>query len=473
MSALDTDYLIIGAGATGLAFADTLLEESKEAHITIVDRHAKPGGHWNDAYPFVALHQPSAFYGVGSLELGSGLKDRLGHNAGMYELASGAEINGYFNRVMQQRLLPSGRVRYMPMSNYTQDGNGLGQIESLLSGQTTPITLRKKLVDATHFSPNVPSTHTPKYRVASGVHLIPPNGLAHLWQAPERPQHFCIIGAGKTGMDVGVWLLSHGVAPDAISWVMPRDSWVVNRVTTQPGVEFFMQSIGGQAKQLEALSQATSADDFFDRLEAAGQMLRIDPKVRPSMFHIATMSEGEVALLRQITQVIRKGRVQEINASGLLLDQGHVPMPTNTLYIDCSASAVEYKKSQPIFQSKKIVPQLVRAPLISFSASLIAYVEAHYDTDEQKNKLCYPVPFPHQMQGYIATCLFNMMNQMNWGQDKVLRAWMRSNRLDGFGKLTAGVDPEDLEKSAVLAQLKNLGPVAAANAQKLLAAARA
>ncbi|NJS37203.1 MAG: NAD(P)-binding protein, partial [Brachymonas sp.] len=462
---LTTDYLIIGAGATGLAFADTLLQENKEAHLTIVDRHAKPGGHWNDAYPFVALHQPSAFYGVGSLELDSGRKDSLGHNTGLYELASGPEISGYFNRVMQQSLLPSGRVTYLPMSNVRPDG----QIESLLSGKTTAITVRKKVVDATHFSPNVPSTHAPKYRVATSIQLIPPNGLTQLWQSAERPSHFCIVGAGKTGMDVGVWLLSNGVAPEAISWVMPRDSWLVNRVTTQPGEEFLCSPSAAQAKQLEALASATNVDDFFERLEAAGQMLRIDESVRPTMFHIATMSEGEVQLLRQIKQVIRKGRVQEITATGLTLDQGTVSMPENTLYINCSASAVEYKKSQPIFQSGKIVPQLVRAPLVSFSASLIAYVEAHYASDEQKNQLCHPVPFPHQMQGYIATCLFNMMNQMSWGQDKALRNWMRESRLDGFGKLVASVDPSDQEKIAVLMQLKNLGPAAAANAQKLMA----
>ena len=68
---LETDYLVIGAGAAGLAFADTLLDHSS-AHITLVDRRGQPGGHWNDAYPFVRLHQPSAFYGVNSTELGTG-----------------------------------------------------------------------------------------------------------------------------------------------------------------------------------------------------------------------------------------------------------------------------------------------------------------------------------------------------------------------------------------------------------------
>jgi cation diffusion facilitator CzcD-associated flavoprotein CzcO len=44
---IETDYLVVGAGAVGLAFADTLLAES-DARITIVDRHGQPGGHWND-----------------------------------------------------------------------------------------------------------------------------------------------------------------------------------------------------------------------------------------------------------------------------------------------------------------------------------------------------------------------------------------------------------------------------------------
>ncbi|KQP13227.1 NAD(P)-binding protein [Pseudorhodoferax sp. Leaf267] len=141
---IETDYLVIGAGAAGLAFADALLAETADAHITIVDRHGKPGGHWNDAYSFVTLHQPSAFYGVNSLALGSGHKDTIGLNRGLYELASGAEVSGYFDRVMQQRLLPSGRVRYHPLCNAL----GAGGFESLLSGARTQVHVRRKTVIA-------------------------------------------------------------------------------------------------------------------------------------------------------------------------------------------------------------------------------------------------------------------------------------------------------------------------------------
>ena len=44
-SAIDTDYVVIGAGAAGLAFADTLLTESP-CSVTIIDEREGPGGHW-------------------------------------------------------------------------------------------------------------------------------------------------------------------------------------------------------------------------------------------------------------------------------------------------------------------------------------------------------------------------------------------------------------------------------------------
>lgn len=59
MTTLEADYLVVGAGAMGMAFTDTLVTES-DAQVVIVDRGHAPGGHWNRAYPFVRLHQPSA-----------------------------------------------------------------------------------------------------------------------------------------------------------------------------------------------------------------------------------------------------------------------------------------------------------------------------------------------------------------------------------------------------------------------------
>src|SRR3954451_18400678 len=111
MSVIETDYLVIGAGAAGMAFTDSLIEAS-DADVVIVDRRDRPGGHWNDAYPFVRLHQPSSFYGVNSRVLGTDSIDDSGPNAGMYERATGPQVCDYFQRVLDEHLLASGQVRH-------------------------------------------------------------------------------------------------------------------------------------------------------------------------------------------------------------------------------------------------------------------------------------------------------------------------------------------------------------------------
>jgi cation diffusion facilitator CzcD-associated flavoprotein CzcO len=52
---IETDYLVVGAGAAGMAFVDALIGAC-DADVVMVDRRHVPGGHWNDAYPFVRLH---------------------------------------------------------------------------------------------------------------------------------------------------------------------------------------------------------------------------------------------------------------------------------------------------------------------------------------------------------------------------------------------------------------------------------
>jgi hypothetical protein len=164
----ETDYLIVGSGAVGMAFADILLTDS-DANIIIVDRFHKPGGHWNVAYPFVTLHQPSSFYGVSSRELSKGCIDKVGLNKGLNELASGAEVSAYFDDVMREQFLPSGRVKYFPMCDYKGDG----KFVSSLTGETHQVKVNKKTVDATYLNTNVPSTHTPSFTIAPDIQFMP------------------------------------------------------------------------------------------------------------------------------------------------------------------------------------------------------------------------------------------------------------------------------------------------------------
>lgn len=43
-SKLETDYLVVGAGALGMSFVDSLLEHG-DADVVMVDRRHRPGGH--------------------------------------------------------------------------------------------------------------------------------------------------------------------------------------------------------------------------------------------------------------------------------------------------------------------------------------------------------------------------------------------------------------------------------------------
>jgi hypothetical protein len=263
-------------------------------------------------------------------------------------------------------------------------------------------------------------------------------------------------------------LRQSGADPDSIQWVVPRDSWLINRVTTQNGPEFFHESIGGQVRQMTALAQARSVEDLFLRLEACGTLLRIDPSRMPSMFHLATVSEREVAELRRVHQVIRQGRVQALEPARMVMDQGSVAVEPGTLFIDCTASAVEPRPHIPIFQGQQIVLQMVRLPQPAFSAALTAYVEAHYDSDAEKNRLCGSVPFPHTLADYPKSLMVGMWNQAQWGQDKALRQWVRESRLDGFGKLMANAPKEDGDKQAVIAAFREQAMAAMANIPRLL-----
>ena len=444
---LETDYLVIGCGAMGMAFVDTLLSET-DAHILIVDRYAKPGGHWNFAYPFVTLHQPSQYYGVSSQELSKGRIEQKGLNKGLFEMATGAEVSVYFEEVMQQTFLPSGRVQYFPMCEYTGDNT----FESIFGKEKYTVNVRRKLVDCTHLNTAIPATHTPNFTKEDGVNFIPLNDLPKLRQAPEG---FVVIGGGKTGVDACLWLLENNVAPEEITWIVSRDAWWLNRENLQPTMQFFDKTMGTQADQVEAIAQAESVTDLFDRLEAAGVFLRIDESKRPQMFHGATISRLEVEELRKIKQVIRLGRVTHIGKHEISLEKGRIPTTPHHIHVDCSASAVTNLEIKPVFQGTTITPQTVRAFQPLFSASFIAHVEANYKGEEKQNELCQVVRLPNHDTDWIPMMAAQMTNQFTWSQDKALRRWVRANRLDGFSDLVKSVVKEDAQKMAILKKMRD------------------
>lgn len=458
--AIEVDYLIIGAGAAGMAFADSLVSDSS-ATMAIVDRHDRPGGHWNDAYPFVRLHQPAAAYGVGSRPLGSGAKDEVGFNKGLYELASGHEVLTHFDQVMQERFLPSGRVQYHPMSEVGEDG----WVTSLLSGTRQPVKARK-IVDATYSNISVPSTHRRRFAVSPNAACVPVNDLPRV--AAEH-RTYVVIGAGKTGMDACLWLLENGADPDNIRWIMPRDSWLLNRANFQPGQEFLERAVRSLADQVEALATAESVDDVFTRLEAFDELRRIDPSVTPSAYHCATVSDIELEQLRRIRNVIRLGRVTRIDDDEIVLERGVVPSGESWLYVDCSAVGIPKKATTPVFDGDRITLQFVRVCQPAFSAALIGHVEATFEDERAKNRVCTPIPPPEVATDWLRMMSVELANRYCWSKDPAIQEWLAESRLDNFaGRLRSLTGSETEVVSQLQRYLKHVVP-AAQNVPRLLA----
>ncbi len=450
MTPIDTDYLIVGAGAAGLAFADALITES-DADLVIVDRRERPGGHWNDAYPFVRLHQPSAYYGVNSLPLGDSI-DQDGPNAGWYGRATGAEICDYFQRVLEQ-LLASGRVRFFSMCDYAGDWSGEHRLVSRPTGESSTVRVRRRIVDATYLAPSVPSTHTPSFAVDPNVRLIPINDLVTL---SEPGSGYTVLGAGKTAMDACGWLLDSGVEPEAIRWIRPRDTWLLDRAFQQP-LELVGSLMEGLSLQVQAAARAENVADLFRRLEACGQLVQLDPAVEPTMYRGATISQAELEGLRLIENVVRLGRVTHIGEARIALEAGSIPTDDKQIYVDCTADGAHRVPGRAVFEPNRITLQAVRTGLLPFSAALIAFVESAREDDVEKNRLCPPNPYPNAAVDWIATNAISHRVQIRWFEEPDLLAWMERSRLDVARGLNAHLS-EPQTQAAVARFLTNLEP---------------
>ncbi|MHA7271007.1 NAD(P)-binding protein [Arthrobacter sp. HLT1-20] len=438
---VQADYLVVGAGATGMAFTDALIDHTN-ARVAVVDRRHGVGGHWLDAYPFVRLHQASAFYGVASTLLGGGRVQRHGPEAGLHERADAPEICSYYSHLLANRLLESGRVEFLANSDYTADR----RIRSRISGQQFTVPPHCRIVDARYLAPSIPADTPPPFEVASGARVIPVNGLARLAEAASQ---YVVVGSGKTATDACLWLLAHGVDASQIVWVRPRDPWMLNRAVVQPNPAVVL---GMAADIMEAAGTATSLENLFLGLEDAGIMVRIDRTVTPTMAKTPTLAMWELEQLRSIEHVVRLGHVRLVERGRITLAEGSVAIARDAIVVHCAASGLQYPPSIPIWGPSAITLQPIRAGFPCFGAALAGYVEATRNDDAEKNRLCPPTPYPNSLTDWARMNLLGTRATMSFGSQPDIKEWA-----DGVALNPARVPPEQdrsPELNGVLARLK-------------------
>jgi len=442
MTTLDADYLVVGAGATGMAFTDALIDHA-DVRVAMVDRRHGVGGHWLAAYPFVRLHQASPFYGVASTVLGGSVQ-AIGPEAGLHERAGQPAIVAYYDQVLSERMLGSGRVSFHPGCEY----DGGRTFRSRISGERFEVPERCRVVDARYLAPDIVAEMPPRFVVEGGARVVAVNDLVRLEHAPSQ---YVVVGSGKTATDAIVWLLGRGVDPDSLCWVRPRDPWMLNRALIQPSPEIYL---GMVATMMEAAASAHSLDTLFLALEDAGIMLRVDPSVTPTMAKAPTLGTWELELLRSVTHVVRLGHLLAVRPGRLELTDGAVGVAADAVVVNCAADGLKNPPLVPIWQPSAMTLQPVRAGFPCFGAALAGYVEGTRRTssDQAKNAIAAPSPFGNSLAQWAAMNVHGLRNSAAFNAEPDVRDW--ANRVTLNASRVPPDHPSSPELSAAQERLQ-------------------
>lgn len=398
------------------------------------------------------LHTPSAYYGVNSLSLGEDRIDESGENAGLYERATGAEVRDYFAEVAA-RLTRTGRVRILTEHEHVGQAADGERLRDLRSGTLESVEVRRRVVDARYLEASIPATHQPSFDVAPGARVVPVNDLPEA--APPRGR-YTVLGAGKTAVDACTWLLDNHVGPDRIRWVRPREHWFHHRRHFQP-LDLVGENMEGLAVDAQAAAEAESVEDLFERLEAAGRLVRIDPSAHATMYRMTMLGPGEIEALRRIGDVVRLGRVRAIEPDRILLERGEVDAAADDLHVDCTARGLRSAPAVPVFQPGRIVLQQVRQNSPTFNAALVALLEAHREEDADKNRLSPPNPYPSSIGDWPGMNRRTWQVEQRWLAEADVSSWVAESRLN----LLRGLRDRAAEPSvgeAVERFVTNVGP---------------
>ncbi|MEM7781583.1 MAG: hypothetical protein AAF697_14440, partial [Pseudomonadota bacterium] len=181
------------------------------------------------------------------------------------------------------------------------------------------------------------------------------------------------------------------------------------------------------------------------------------------------ISEGEIDMMRQVTQVFRQGHVKQIEPGKMHFADKVVDLPENTMFIDCTATAVPFDVSsdtRPFFDGDRITLQLAQVPFVPYSAALAAFLEANFETDAEKNALCPPAPLTDTTDTYPYAVMANLISVGTLSNNPKTNEFNARSRLHPTGPAIAKMMREGDPR---LAKLSNIGDVIRENMPGVIA----
>lgn len=173
--------------------------------------------------------------------------------------------------------------------------------------------------------------------------------------------------------------------------------------------------------------------------------------------------------MRRIRGIVRLGHVKSIDDGQIHLEQGSIPLPPDTLVVDCSAAGVPSVEAVAVWSGMRITPQWLRTFGTVFSAALIAHVEATMDDDAQKNALCTPIVPPTLATDWLRMLEVSMKNQQRWSRHPQLQQWLAESRLNSMFHSAGRIQSHETEKLAVMQRYRQAIKPAVARLPELIA----
>jgi hypothetical protein len=110
-----------------------------------------------------------------------------------------------------------------------------------------------------------------------------------------------------------------------------------------------------------------------------------------------------------------------------------------------------------VFQPGRIVLQQVRQNSPTFNSALIAFIEANRSTDEERNRLSPPNPFPKSVADWPGLNVRTWRIEQRWLGEPDLAGWIARSRLNLMKGLPDRADDPEV-KTAVERYLTHVGP---------------
>jgi len=290
------DYVVAGGGYAGLNAVAALRRAKPEASVLCIDKHARPGGSWNDFYSYATLHLPHPTFGVNGhpwhLEDPNALASRddvLHHFQTFVDglPRSHFEFRGNTELVSAQREINGLNVNHSTPSSSNDSTSSSATCQQPFSVQLRSGNGGTYEVSASNFI-DAFAFDFKGYCQASEDALSDGSTCKREVETRDLPEMvrkgskddrlYVVIGGGKTGLDTAAWLGAHKAADDEVMMVTGRSKTFWNRRNMAPRKELITpQTPTSGELLLDMVLQydGTNGGEILEACQHAGFALKV------------------------------------------------------------------------------------------------------------------------------------------------------------------------------------------------------